>query len=189
MEWGKGAVRQASAAILIGLVVLIGNEGFAVAIPSRADIGMVKPVPSVEIFDACNHPQNMGPRLKTREFGGRERSAPVQGIIIIVGVGKERLGYFISWVWNGGESALLQQIHAMRNSHLKGRTSSGIPDYYFRPEGVSLFVGTDGDRPHPRPFVSVATFHNLRVDHHKAAVETKRSPVKRATRASGLSKM
>jgi hypothetical protein len=74
-------LRQAGAAALVGVIVLIGNEGSAAAIPSRADISMVKATPSIEIFDAGNQPQNMGLRLKTRQFGGRERLAPVQGII------------------------------------------------------------------------------------------------------------
>src|SRR5262245_39982089 len=91
----------------------------------------------------------MGPRLETLQFGGRERGVPMEGVIIIVGVGKERLGYFISRVWNGWDGALRQQIPAMRNSHLESRSSSGIPNYYFRAEGVSFFIGADSDCSNP----------------------------------------
>lgn len=153
MDQLNKAVRQASAAALIGVVVLIGNEGSAAVIPSRADIGMVQAAPSVEIFDAGNQPQHIGSHLKTLPFGGCERRTPVERVIKILGMGKERLGYFISWVWNVWDSAPLQQNPAMRNSHLEGWSSPGIHNYYFRAEGVPFFVGTDGDCSHPRPFV------------------------------------
>ena len=40
---------------------------------------------------------------------------------------------------------------AMGNSHLEGRTSSGIPNYYFRAEGVSFTVRPNSDCSNPWP--------------------------------------
>jgi hypothetical protein len=176
MEWGKGAMRQASAVALISVVLQIGDEGSAAVIPSRADIGMVRPTPSVEIFDAGNQPQHMGACLKTLPFGGRERRAPVERVIKIVGMGKERLGYFISQAWNDRDSALLQQNPAMRNSHLEGRTSSGIPNYYFRGEGVPFAVRPDSDCSNPWPirlYSGVPEFH--RSPHQYSGYENKQA--------------
>jgi hypothetical protein len=144
------------AAALIGVVILIGNEGSVAMIPSRADIGMVRPAQSVEIFDAGNQPQHMGSGLKTFPFGSRERRAPVERVIKILRMGEERLGYFISRVWNGWDSTPLQQNPAMRNSHLEGRSSSGIPNYYFRAKGRP-----DSDCSNPWPISLNACFPEL----------------------------
>jgi hypothetical protein len=45
--------------------------------------------------------------------------------------------------------------------NLEGRPPAGIPDYYFRNERVSFFVGLDGDWPHPRPISINARFPEI----------------------------
>jgi hypothetical protein len=84
-------IKAAGAAVLIGFIVQIGNERSAVVIPSRADIGVVNLIPSIEVFDTGNYPQNMGSCLKTLPFSIRE-SAPMEGIMKIIGIGEKRFG-------------------------------------------------------------------------------------------------
>jgi hypothetical protein len=89
---------------------------------------MVTPARSVQIFDARNQPQYMGPSLKTLPFGGCKWGAPMERVIEILSMGKECLGHLIARVWNRWDSASLQQNTAMRNPHLEGWSSSGIPN-------------------------------------------------------------